>query len=295
MAFENYVKNYANFNRLNKRITDDGEQKKYVDLWKSRYAAHFKTNAPEEVFLWNIRVHKSFKEIFSASSMYEESLVAKESCSWTSFYFLSYYSLFHAFLACVYFLPNESLKNLSEITHSKLLNIFKANFCKEKPYIIDESVCDIFSLLKYLREYYSYHMPPNQFLYEHKDNIKPDIVLPEYLKSCFQLASLLSDVVGGVSDKYHTVILDRSKYYNDVKEWYCMVNGRKHPATNQYLLHHVDEARIKEIFEYPAPIPFVLDFEHYSDEFGMYDGQRFPCFLDGTEISPSTFVYGAIF
>lgn len=295
MPFQDYVKYPANFEKLNQRITDVTEQKKYVDLWKSRYAAQFENNAPEEVFLWTIRVHKSLKEVFCASAMYEESLVAKESCSWTSFYFLSYYSLFHAFLSCVYFLPNESLEKLSEITHSKLLNIFKANFCNEKPNIIDGSVCDAFSILKYLREYYSYHMPPNQFLYEHKDNIKPDIVLPEYLKSCFQLASLLSDIVECSSDKHHKVISDRGKYYNYVKNYYCMVNCRRHPITNRYLLHYVDEVRIKEIFEYPSPISFVNDFEHYSDEFGMYGGSSFPLYMDGTEILPSNFVYSAIF
>jgi hypothetical protein len=295
LAFEDYVKYYANFDRLNQRVPDVNEQKKYIDLWKSRYAAQFKNNKPEESFLWNIRVHKSLKEVFCASAMYEESLVAKESCSWTSFYFLSYYSLFHAFLACVYMLPNESLENLSEITHSKLLNIFKANFCLAKPNIIDESVCDIFPVLKYLREYYSYHMPPNQFLYEHKDNIKPDVVLPEYLKSCFQLASLLSDVVESAFDKHHKVISERAKYYQYVKNYYCMVNCRKHPITNQYLLHYVDKVRLKEAFEYPAPIPFVVEFEHFSDEFGMYEGSGFPRFLDGTEILPSRFVYDAIF
>lgn len=295
MAFENYTAySYSNFDRLNQRVPDSKEQKKYVDLWKNKYADHFKKNEPEESFLWNIRVHKSLKEVFSASTMYKESLVAKESRSWSSFYFLSYYSLFHAFLACVYMLPNESLNNLSEITHSKLMNVFRSTFCLAKPKVIDERVCDVFSILKYLREYYSYHMPPNHFLYEHKDNIKPDKVLPEFLKPCFQLASLLSEIVESVFDKHHKKISDRNKYYQFVRDNYCLVNCRKHPVTNQYLLHYVDKVRLKETFEYPAPVPFVIELEHFSDEFGLYEGAEFPRFSDGTEISPSSFVYEAI-
>lgn len=295
MAFEDYTAYItSNFDILNERVSTPEEQKKYLDSWKSKYAEHFKKSDPKENFLWNIRVHKALKEIFSATAMYQESLIAKESHSWTSFYFLSYYSLFHGFLSCVYLLPNENLDNLSEITHSKLVNIFKSNFVSAKPYIIDGEICEAFSILKYLREYYSYHMPPNHFLYDHKDNIKPDAVLPKYLKSCFQLASLLSEIVESSFNKHHKKIPDRFSYYEFVRNYYCKVNCREHPVTKQHLLHYVDEIRLKETFEYPVPVPFVIELEHFSDEFGLYEGAEFPRFADGTEISPSRFVYDAI-
>ena len=295
MSFEDYTAYItSNFEKLNQRVSVPKEQKKYIDSWKSKYTDHFKKSEPKEYFLWNIRVHKALKEVFSASAMYQESLVAKESRSWSSFYFLSYYSLFHGFLSCVYLLPNESLVNLSEITHSKLVNVFKSNFCSAKPKIVDESICEAFSIFKYLREYYSYHMPPNHFLYEHQDNIKPDEVLPEYLKSCFQLANLLSEIIESSFKKHHKEIPDKFSYYEFVKENYCLVNSRRHPITDQYLLDYVDEVRLREAFEYPAPVPFVIEFEHFSDEFGLYEGAEFPRFSDGTEISPARFVYDAI-
>jgi hypothetical protein len=295
LAFEDYTKyRYSNFDQLNERLSVPNEQKKYIDSWKSKYTKHFKNSTPEESFLWNIRVHKALKEIFSASSMYQESLIAKESRSWTSFYFLSYYSLFHGFFSCVYLLPSENIDKLSEITHSKLLNVFKSNFVSVKPKIIDESICEAFSIFKYLREYYSYHMPPNHFLYEHKDNIKPDVVLPKYLRSCFQLASLLSEIIESSFDKHHKEIPDRDSYYKFVHEHYCKVNSREHPTTKEHLLHYVDKVRLKEAFEYPAPLPFVIELEHFSDEFGLYEDAEFPRFADGTEISPSSFVYDAI-
>ena len=295
MAFEDYTKYVSsNFDHLNARVTSLADQKKYIETWKGKYSSHFKASPPEEAFLWNIRLHKGLKGLFSSSTHYQESLIAKESKCWSSFYFLSYYSLFHAFLSCVYLLPSEELRNLSEINHSKLLNIFKSHFCSEKPNIIDEKVCELFSVLKYLREYYSYHMPPNHFLYEHKDNVKPDKVLPEYLKACFQLASLLSELVESSFDKHHKEISDRYSYYQFVREHYCLVNSRKHPITNQHLLHYVDDVRLREAFEYPAPVPFVIELEHFTDEFGHYEGAEFARFADGTVISPSNFVYHAI-
>ena len=295
MGFEDYtLYRTSNFSCLNERVTVQKEQKKYIESWKSKYTKLFKTSPPEENFIWNIRVHKALKGIFSASAMYEESLIAKESRSWTSFYFLSYYSLFHSFLSCAYLLPSEDIDKLSEITHTKLLNVFKSNFVNAKPKIIDSTICTAFSIFKYLREYYSYHMPPNHFLYEHKDNMKPDEVLPHYLKSCFQLASLHSELIEASFDKHHKKIHDRNTYYSFVREYYCKTNSRKHPITKKHLLHYVDEVRLKETFEFPAPVPFVIEFEHFRDEFGLYEGAKFPRFADGTEISPSSFVYNAI-
>ncbi|SIQ52701.1 hypothetical protein [Marinobacterium stanieri] len=295
MAFEDYTEYVSsNFELLNKRVSKPSDQKKYIDSWKSKYAAHFKSNPPEENFLWNIRVHKALKEIFTASTMYQESLIAKESRSWTSFCFLSYYSLFHGLLSCAYLLPSENINKLSEITHTKLLNIFKSNFVSAKPNIIDEGVCEAFVVFKYLREYYSYHMPPNHFLYEYEDNIKPDFVLPTYLKSCFQLSSLLSEIIESSFKKHHKKIPDRYSFYDYVREHYCKVNSREHPVTKKHLLHYVDEVRLRETFEYPAPVPFVIELEHFTDEFGLYEDAEFSRFANGDEISPSGFVYDAI-
>ena len=185
MSFESYVKYTANFSKLNALIPAKENQIKYITLLKEKYRKVFVNNEFCESYLWNIRTYKSLKEVFTAALMFEESLIAKESNCWTSFYYLSYYSLFHAMLACVYMLPNENIKNLSEITHSKLRNVFLSSFCNGKLAIIDAQICDDFSILKYQREYYSYHMPPNHFLYENKhhnihENIFHNMVLKKH-------------------------------------------------------------------------------------------------------------------
>lgn len=295
MAFEEFSKYSAiNFSHLNAQVQDKKVQEKYIFDWKQRYAKVFKEGGKEQAFLWNIRAHKALKEAFTSSSFYLESLIAKESRSWAAFYFLSYYSIFHALLSCVFLIPDESIKNLSEITHSKTIKVFSSHFCEKKPKIINNKIVELFSLLKFLREYYSYNMPPNDFLYGYNGDMKPDIVLPYYLRSCFQLASLLSELVEGSFAKHGKEIPNKFEFNEFVNEYFCMVNSSIHPKLGKPLLHYVDKVRMQETLEYPAPIAFVIEFEHFTDEFRRYEGTGFPRKADGTEIDPASFVYKAI-
>ena len=79
-----------------------------------------------------------------------------------------------------------------------------------------------------------------------------------------------------------------------VYDHYCMVNSMPHPKTGEYLLHYVDRVRMRETIEYPLPVAFVIEFDHFRDEFRMYEGSKFPRRSDGTEINPASFVYQAI-
>ncbi len=153
MAFEEFSSyGGANFNLLNIRVKDKKDQEKYINGWKQRYAKVFKEGEEDQAFLWSIRVYKALKEIFTSSSFYLESLIAKESRSWTGFYFLSYYSLFHAVRSCVTLIPEESIEHLSKITHSKIINVFNSHFCQKAPNIISAKITEFFNLLKFLRE-----------------------------------------------------------------------------------------------------------------------------------------------
>lgn len=279
---------------LNAIIPNELQQKQFFENWKEKYKKHIVDNNPEERYLWNIRTHKALKETFASAQFFCEAQVAKKTNSWASFYFSSYYSLFHAFLSCVTLMPNHSIEKLSEITHVKLKNVFRDTFCMHKFKIIDESIVDTFSILKYMREYYSYHLPPNEFLYNHDDNVKPDVILPNYLRACFQLANLLSLIIE-LSFEKHGKELNRSNFqYSFVHDNFCMLNCQKHPISNSYILHYVDRVRLEETFKYPAPIPLIIELEHYSDEFGLYDKSGFPTFPNGDETSPSAIVYKSI-
>ena len=285
----------ANFGHLLYRVRDKKEQDKYVNRWNQHYVNLIKSSGPEELFKWNIRVHKSLKEVFTSVAFYQESLIAKESKSWSAFFFLSYYSLFHSLLSCVVLMPSESIEKLSQITHTKLIKIFKSTFCDQAPNIIRGDVDELFFLLKYMREYYSYNMPPNDFLYEQKENIKPDRAIPYFIRSCSQLASLHSEIIEAANSQHHKEITNMYQYQNDVEKRYMMLNCPKHPKTEEYILHYSDKVRMREALEYPQPISFLTEFEHFVDEFRNYEGAESPKFSDGREIDPGAFVYNAIY
>ncbi|MGY6462066.1 hypothetical protein ACXIUK_22300, partial [Vibrio parahaemolyticus] len=139
---------YANFGHLLYRVRDVSEQDKYVNKWTRTYTEMIKKGGAEEIYLWDIRIHKSLKEVFTAVCFYQESLIAKESKSWASFFFLSYYSLFHSLMSCVVLLPTESVDNLSKITHTKLIKLFKSQFSDQKPHMIREDIGDVFYMFK---------------------------------------------------------------------------------------------------------------------------------------------------
>ncbi|MFL1467602.1 hypothetical protein [Marinobacter sp. HN1S83] len=249
-----------------------------------------KKGGSEEVYQWGIRIHKSLKEVFTATSFYQEALIAKEANSWAAFFFLSYYSLFHSLMSCVVLLPSESIENLSKITHTKLIKLFKAQFSDQKPHMIREDIGDVFYMFKYLREYYSYNMPPNDFLYELENSFQPDKKLPFFIRSCIQLASLHSEIIERCFEK-HGSTKKNLVPPDDIKNWYKLLNCPKQPLTEEHVLHFSDRLKMNEVLSAPDPVSFSVILEHFIDEFRLYEGAQFPKFADGTEIDPGKFVY----
>lgn len=281
---------YANFGHLIYRVREISEQDKYVNRWTKAYTEMIKKGGSEEVYQWDIRIHKSLKEVFTATSFYQEALIAKEANSWAAFFFLSYYSLFHSLMSCVVLLPSESIENLSKITHTKLIKLFKAQFSDQKPHMIREDIGDVFYMFKYLREYYSYNMPPNDFLYELESSFQPDKKLPFFIRSCSQLASLHSEILERCFKK-HGSTKKNFVSPDDIKNWYKLLNCPKQPLTEEHVLHFSDRVKMKEILSAPDPRSFSVILEHFIDEFRLYEGAQFPKFADGTEIDPGDFVY----
>ncbi|HIF9171893.1 TPA: hypothetical protein ACX6PS_000527 [Photobacterium damselae] len=281
---------YANFGHLLYRVRDVSKQDKYVNKWTRTYTEMIKKGGAEEIYLWDIRIHKSLKEVFTAVCFYQESLIAKESKSWTSFFFLSYYSLFHSLMSCVVLLPTESVDNLSKITHTKLIKLFKSQFSDQKPHMIREDIGDVFYMFKYLREYYSYNMPPNDFLYDLERSFQPDMKLPFFIRSCTQLASLHSEIIERCFEKHSS----KSKSFveaDNIRSWYKLLNCPKQPLTGEYHLDYTDRVKMEEVVASPDPRSFSILLEHFIDEFRLYEGAEFPRFPDGTEIDPGAFVY----
>lgn len=273
MPFEEFSQySVSNFSHLNRKLMNEKDIHRYHSQWIEKYTRVFKGSKAKTVIDWDVRTSKSLKEVFTSAAFYMEAQSAKKSNSWSAFYFLSYYSLFHALLANVYLLPDEKLESLSEITHSKLINVFYSTFSNAKPYIVNGKIKEMFEVLKYAREYYSYQMPFNDFLYNHKEINRPDIRLPYFLRCCYQLASLHSEIIEKVFQKHGKVVRGAAQLHRYKKETFLRAHARPHPVTNEYLLDPSDEFRMRELISASAPTSFVINLEHYYDEFRNYVG-----------------------
>jgi len=297
MSFEDHSQYFvSNFSHLNRRLGSEKEISSYQSKWIEKYTGVFKHCKARTTIDWDVRTSKSLKEVFTSASFYMEAQLAKKSNSWSAFYFLSYYSLFHALLANVYLLPEEKLESLSEITHSKLINVFYSTFSNAKPNIINGKIKELFELLKYAREYYSYQMPFNDFLYSHKEINRPDIRLPYFLRCCFQLASLHSEIIEKAFQKHGKVVRGAAQLHSYKKETFMRAHSRRHPITNKYLLDPSDEFRIKELISGSSPTSFVINLEHYYDEFRSYigDSEEHEGHPRVSQHEIFSFIYGAL-
>ncbi|EPR07748.1 hypothetical protein [Ruminiclostridium papyrosolvens] len=194
MAFEIHIPDglVANFELLNKNIPDEKEQTKYYNNWMSRYSKIFKSCDENKLIEWTIRTRKSLKEIATSSTFFTEAQFAFQNGIYSAYYFLSYYSLFHAMLSTLYLDDKETVEKLININHSKVINCFSSNFAIGKKPIISFNAREHFETLKFLREYSSYSMPLNEFFMKNKDIINPQEFLEDDLMQCYQLTNFHS-------------------------------------------------------------------------------------------------------
>lgn len=147
MSFENRSEYSAvNFSLLNEKLGNASTVDAYYSNWMGKYAKVFRGCKARTVIDWDVRTSKSLKEVFTASAFFLEAKACRKINAWSSFYYLSYYSLFHALLANVYLLPEESMDSLSDINHSKLINVFNSVCVNTSPKIIGQ---DVKNSLKY--------------------------------------------------------------------------------------------------------------------------------------------------
>lgn len=275
MAFQDlseYVN--VNFDRLDKFIPDTVKQKQYYQIQYNHYNKLFKASNDLAILLWDIRLQKALKEVFTSASFYIESLFCMQNNYLNSYFYLSYYSLFHAILSVLYLEPSLQIKDVFQIGHEKAINQFCSFYCKGKKQIMSDEIQKEFSLLRYYREYYSYSMPFNEFFSEIEGLKRPDDFLRERLMHCFQIASLLSNIMEKASRKYNDGIGNiTSGNYKDFNEWFDKISGKPNPLNEkEYLLNFSDKlfkghflsGRGGQIW------CFAIHLEHFHDEFNTY-------------------------
>ena len=191
MSFSKFYGAY-DFNTfyIDKCIKCEKEQLKYYNLWCEKYNKCFSKCTTDELGEWIIRYYKALWEMYSSSSIYTEAEVHLNNNCFISYYFCLYYSLFHAMNALIYLDPHILAKTVYRISHYKLKNIFKSDFCNSKG-IFDNSVIKLFEDLKFKREYFSYSSPMNMVY----DSWEKDInVVKDMLCKIYQVLALHSSI-----------------------------------------------------------------------------------------------------
>lgn len=113
-------------------------------------------------------------------------------------------------------------------------------------------------------------MPFNDFIHSHKDLGGADSELEYYLKACFQLASLHSEMIEKSFRKHGKVVRGAAQLHKYKKETFMRANARRHPITKEYILDPSDQYRIRELISGSAPTSFIVNLEHFCDEFRTY-------------------------
>ena len=141
MAFERFNKGiYSNFSYINRNIINYELQQKYYEKRMQEYSVVSKRNNKVDILEWAIRIRKSLKEIFTSALFYCESEKSKEYGCFASTYYLRYYSLFHAMLSNLFLDEKQSINELMETTHTKVVNCFQSNYCTNKFPIINNKI-----------------------------------------------------------------------------------------------------------------------------------------------------------
>ena len=73
MGFEKYSKHFnVNFSYLNMTISDEILQEKYYQSYMTKYSNISKAKNENDIILWDVRLRRSLKEIFSSASFFIE-------------------------------------------------------------------------------------------------------------------------------------------------------------------------------------------------------------------------------
>nr|WP_295257123.1 hypothetical protein [uncultured Blautia sp.] len=175
---------------LDRLMCNEMEQVKYYNLWCEKYNNCFSKCTKDELGEWIIRYYKAIWEMYSSSSIFVESKLHLNNNCFISYYFCLYYSLFHAMNALIYLNPNTPIKTVFRVSHHKLKNVFKSEFCNSKS-IFDNTTIELFENLKFKREYFSYNAPMNMVYASLEEDVK---VVKDVLCTIYQAIALHSNI-----------------------------------------------------------------------------------------------------
>ncbi|MBC3949012.1 hypothetical protein [Pseudomonas folii] len=267
-----YFEYICSFHHLDMNLRTNSARQEYHDTWMRKYHALVGTWNDYETAIWSVRARQSLKLCFSATNFALESKKAEKEGVMAAAYYLGYYSALHAMWSVIYLNPQQTTKNVYDISHSKMLNVFYSTYAHSHNSIIHADAKKKVENLRFLREYYSYRMPLNS-PFENDEELKSSITsLGGFVKQCIQLANLHSHLLTKVAWK-QTKSSSRIPYNlsSKFKDEYCSINGKQHISKKDIILEPADKAALSEYLKLGCDImPLNFAFDHMFDEYMTY-------------------------
>ncbi len=258
MKLEEHFKGYnVNFEILEKDISKKTCEN-YYSQWAKKYTTFLSENTDEGNVIMACRCHRARKEIISSAQLWSESLVAREQGCLSAYFFLCYYSLFHAMLSVLY-LNTDVDENIVNLTHSKLENLFCDYYAKGDDAIFEQNIREYIEQCRYYRETYSYNLPYN-VMYSSFDADR----LKTVILKCFQLSNMHAWLV----NKKTKLIRPNVNNRDFIRVQFLLYNARK-DVQGIYVCDDAEQNALSEALKYGVSCqPFELEIGHDWDEMG---------------------------
>jgi hypothetical protein len=274
-GFESLIRYQSGFVHLNINLGSVEACKKYHDNWMGRYTKRMADWNELETVTWSIRMRQSLKLAYSATYFALASEVARDDRSLASAYYFSYYAALHAIWSVLYLHPDEAHNSIHDATHSKLANVFRAEFAKGEGSIVNYDAKPFIENLRFLREYYSYRMPLNFPFNDSRDLRSAHSGLGGFVKQSIQLANLHSHLIHKASEKKSVMSASvPPQHIVAVKDLYVAMCGKVHPTLLIRPLDPADEFDLERLVNVGCDLmPHSVMNEHMFDEYMTYSGE----------------------
>ena len=271
-GFESFFIYFSDFIHLNINLGGVDGCKAYHDRWMQRYSTAIAKWSSYDTAIWCVRCRQSLKLSFSATLFALSADTVGKTKSKAGEHFLAYYSMLHAMWAVLYLHPDQTVDQITGITHSKVANLFHAEFASGKKPIIVENVRELAADLRFLREYYSYRMPLNSPFEANAGLSVSYSRLGGFVKQSIQLANLHSHFIKKAADKLGKSSASiRARERFAFQEAFFQINGKAHDTRSLRLLDGADKQAQSEFLAVGCDIvPLSLGYDHMFDDFMMW-------------------------
>lgn len=242
MALSDHFKDiFKRFDFIEAEMNEENAEKMF-NVWSAKYASCLKAADERKKMEMISRSVRARREMMTSAYLWAEALTVKEQGCISAYYFLRYYSLFHAMWSVLFLNPEED-KKLVEITHSKLKKVFCNYYANYDYCAFNKDLVDFFESTQEYRETYSYNRPNNLIHIPDSEEKHEKALL-----ICYQLTNLFTSML----KRRVSLITINSANREMLEEEFAFFNG--HKEDDKYVYDPFEENILYEMKKYGMSI-----------------------------------------